>query len=384
MLKKILSFSQNIMIAIQKFLRWLYHNLFLRLWLIFAGFIGISTASTCPCCGQPAAACPTGFSLIAGLAGMLAALGYFRKKFIRFLKKKSSLSETGAHLIFWGLVAIILVTLSIFGSLLIKKPMARKEWSPVLQKTTKQSRPTTQSISNITQSPVAIKNITTQEPLVMQRPVEQKPVVKAPAQPIPVKRPKTNANSITTLPKTTEKTISPVNSPSPLEPRKSLENDKLPTQMRAVINPDGSVEMQKAPEGLIRYETWNFMELNDDIYERINAYRGKKVEIEGYVYRRKDFEPGYFVTARLYMWCCTFDAAPVGPLCKWNRADELKDGDWINVEGTIEPFFFHDTFEDASDDIPLIKVEKVERIPQLKNPYVYLRGTRPTLRPGHS
>jgi uncharacterized repeat protein (TIGR03943 family) len=369
---------------------WFYHNLFMRLWLVFAGLIGISTTSVCPCCGQAAASCPTGFSLIAGLAGILALLGVFQKKTRAFLRRVFPfLTETQSHCAFWGFILFLVATFMFTGYQLAGKPLVQKEWSPGQRKIFKKTSVSVLPAPIVTPPPAAEEKenkLTKQEvpPLAL----KQDSALSRPEKPVRVNSFKENstlmAETAPALPVSATQTSASIAPASPVKVEEPLQETEPPTRMRAIINPDGSVEFQKNPEGLIRYETWNFMELNDDIYERINAYRGKKVEIEGYVYRRSDFEPGYFVTARLYMWCCTFDAAPVGPLCKWNRADELKDGAWIRVEGTIEPMFFHDTFEDASDDIPLIKVEKVERIPKLENPYVYLRGTRPTPRPGHS
>jgi uncharacterized repeat protein (TIGR03943 family) len=413
MFKKILRFFQNIITAIRKAFRWLYHNLFLRLWLVFAGLIGISTASSCPCCGQAAAACPAGFSIVAGLAGILALLGVFQKKARALLRKAFPLlTETGSRYVFWGLLALTVIALSVSAFFLIGKPPIEKEWSPAQQKIAKQADCPVQSSPVVSTSPAVKENVTVQHPsaetvqapslgTVPPRhpeadfaegsiPKRQNLRPSAGAQDDEVQKTlerlpniKVEKPQVQTAPPTPADTTS-LPAPVPAAPEKPSKNAEPPQQMRAVINPDGSVETQKDPEGLIRYETWNFIELNDDIYERINAYREKKIEIEGYVYRRKDFEPGYFVTARLYMWCCTFDAAPIGPLCKWDRSSELKDGDWVRIEGTVEPMFFHDTFEDASGDIPLIKVEKVERIPKLENPYVYLRGSRPTPRKEHS
>jgi uncharacterized repeat protein (TIGR03943 family) len=274
-----------------------------------------------------------------------------------------------------GLIALAVIALSAFGFFLIGKPVIQKEWSPAQQRIIKQAGFPGQS-SPIVSSPLAVKETVRAQPpslvTVQRRHPERVPQIPERLQEIQAEKPKVQA----TPPTPADTTSLPV--PVPATDETTVKNTELPQQMRAVINPDGSVEIQKAPEGLIRYETWNFMELNDDIYDRINAYRGEKVQIEGYVYRRSDFEPGYFVAARLYMWCCAMCAAPVGPLCKWDQANNLNDGDWIRVEGTIEPMLFHDTFEDASDDIPLIKVEKVERIPKLENPYVYLRNTPPT------
>ncbi|MFH0984144.1 MAG: TIGR03943 family protein [Candidatus Omnitrophota bacterium] len=171
-----------------------------------------------------------------------------------------------------------------------------------------------------------------------------------------------------------KKNIPVQTSPEIIPKAKPAESPAKLGRMKAVINEDGSVEMQKEEPDMIRYETAGFLELNDDMYNRLDFYEGKKVEITGYVYRRSDFKPNQFVVARSYMWCCSFDASPVGPLCEWDRAPELTNDTWVKVEGLITREHFIDAYYEETGDIPIIKVEKIERVSKPENPYVYARN----------
>jgi uncharacterized repeat protein (TIGR03943 family) len=180
--------------------------------------------------------------------------------------------------------------------------------------------------------------------------------------------------------KTIPTQISPLITPKekPVEISPKLE------RVHAVINGDGSVEMQKEELDVIHYETAGFLELNDDIYDRLDFYEGKKAEVAGYVYRRSDFQPNQFVVARGYIWCClACGAVPVGPLCEWDRATELANNAWVKVEGTITREHFKDEYYEETGDIPIIQVAKVERIPKLKNIYIYARNQENSFHPNN-
>ena len=56
----------------------------------------------------------------------------------------------------------------------------------------------------------------------------------------------------------------------------------------------------------------------------------------GYVISSSDvFAENEFALARLVMTCCTADLTPVGMICKYEGASQLKTDNWYNVEGTL-------------------------------------------------
>lgn len=331
MLKKVIIFFGRI-------LRWFYHNLFLRLWLVFGGIIGISTTSTCPCCGQAASACPTGFSIIAISGGILAGIGVFYKQIEKFFRNifKKNASETPCAEkrsrkwpFGWVLFSLTVIATMVLGNYFSISAAPQNTWQPA------------QRTANM----CSLKS-------------------------------KTSPAHAGFASQASEK-----NCPIPTVPEKNAEQESAErssklSRMRAVIKEDGSVVIQKEEPDVIRYETAGFLELNDDIYDRLDFYEGKKAEITGYVYRRSDFQSTQFAVARGYIRCClACGAVPVGPLCEWDHAPGLANDIWVKVEGIIARGHFKDTYYEESSDIPVIKVEKVERVPKLKSPYVYSRNS---------
>lgn len=145
-----------------------------------------------------------------------------------------------------------------------------------------------------------------------------------------------------------------------------------PERMRAVIGSGGAVKLSSEEEiKQVRFTGSNFLRMVDDLYDRIDFYEGKRVEVTGFIFRRSDFSANQFVVARLFMWCCAADAAPVGPMCKWDKISAFQSGTWVKVTGVIENEFFDDTYFNEKSDIPVIRVEAIEEIEKPDSPYVY-------------
>ncbi|WMJ75892.1 MULTISPECIES: TIGR03943 family putative permease subunit [unclassified Sedimentibacter] len=73
-----------------------------------------------------------------------------------------------------------------------------------------------------------------------------------------------------------------------------------------------------------------------EIYGNLDAYEGYMITITGFVFNDMEyFEEDEFVAARLAMVCCAADLAPIGILCRYDKASELASNEWITVEGEI-------------------------------------------------
>ncbi len=73
-----------------------------------------------------------------------------------------------------------------------------------------------------------------------------------------------------------------------------------------------------------------------EIYGNLDIYEGYMITITGFVFNDMEyFEGDEFVAARLAMVCCAADLAPVGMLCRYDKASELASNEWITVEGEI-------------------------------------------------
>lgn len=109
----------------------------------------------------------------------------------------------------------------------------------------------------------------------------------------------------------------------------------------------------------------NFTLWMDEIYLNMEKYEGKKIQLIGLVFKNKEFKLNEFVPARLTMSCCSADLQPIGFLCRYNNASELKQDSWVKVSGIIKSADYN------GDKMPIIVAEKVEKAEKPKNEYVY-------------
>lgn len=128
-------------------------------------------------------------------------------------------------------------------------------------------------------------------------------------------------------------------------------------------------------DGVIKFTDANFSDMTNDISYNINKYKGKKVNISGFIYRDKSFPKDHFVVARMLIICCAADAEVTGLVCSLNNSSNLKDNAWVSITGTIDSMNNFD--RDYSDEkiIPVIKIDSVKTIAKPSNPYIYLKRT---------
>ncbi|MFF2596747.1 TIGR03943 family putative permease subunit [Priestia megaterium] len=96
-----------------------------------------------------------------------------------------------------------------------------------------------------------------------------------------------------------------------------------------------------------------------------NRFIGKKIEVNGFVYREKGFKDNQFVVARFGISCCAADASVYGLLSTLENASVLKKDTWVHIKGTIKKTTYN------GEDVPYIQVQQIESIHQPDNPYVY-------------
>jgi putative membrane protein len=126
--------------------------------------------------------------------------------------------------------------------------------------------------------------------------------------------------------------------------------------------PENNLKLQ---EETIIIDDNNFVQWTVEIYEHMDKYEGKKVQLIGFVLRDPRMKPNEFVPARFMMSCCTADMQPIGLLCQYPKASELKKDSWVQVTGTIK----ETTFE--GQNIPLFKADSVVGVEKPKHDYVY-------------
>jgi putative membrane protein len=115
----------------------------------------------------------------------------------------------------------------------------------------------------------------------------------------------------------------------------------------------------------------NYFRLLNDIGAKLENYKGRKVQISGFVYKEESFKEEEFVVARMLMTCCAADTQTVGLLCKWSEAEALNKEEWISISGVLGVGTYLNKGTGEEIELPAVIVEKVDKIEKIENPYIY-------------
>lgn len=117
--------------------------------------------------------------------------------------------------------------------------------------------------------------------------------------------------------------------------------------------------------GTVIVDSENYVRWMEELFNNLDQYKGKKIEVTGFVYKDDQFGENEFVSARMMMVCCAADMQTVGFLCKYNGSPELTADSWIKVTGTIEEGEFE------GSKMTVIEVDQIENTEKPENEYVY-------------
>lgn len=136
----------------------------------------------------------------------------------------------------------------------------------------------------------------------------------------------------------------------------------------AKVAPKGFYELLEkklVKQPKISINNTDYIPVMNIIENNANQFIGKKVEVNGFVYREKGFKDNQFVVARFGISCCAADASVYGLLSTLENASTLKKDTWVHIKGIIQKTTYN------GENVPYIQVQQIESIHQPDNPYVY-------------
>lgn len=136
------------------------------------------------------------------------------------------------------------------------------------------------------------------------------------------------------------------------------ENEKSEAEYDKLIK-----QLEESP--LIDFNDSIFSTYYEEISSNIDKFQGRKVSLNGFVYKEEGFSENQLVVSRFLVTHCVADASIIGFLSEFPDAGKIQKDTWIRVEGVIENSKYMDT------PIPLIKVTKWQEIKEPESPYLY-------------
>ncbi|MDO4305015.1 MAG: GTP-binding protein [Bacillota bacterium] len=94
-----------------------------------------------------------------------------------------------------------------------------------------------------------------------------------------------------------------------------------------------------------------------DSLDNLDRYIGKTVQFVAMVLKPAEFPKDYFVPGRMAMTCCAEDMAFLGFACEYDKADKLRDKQWVKVTAKVVKEYF----ADYGGEGPVLKAISVEQ-----------------------
>ena len=109
----------------------------------------------------------------------------------------------------------------------------------------------------------------------------------------------------------------------------------------------------------------NYANILQAVHENPDSYLSMKIKFTGYVYRLIDFDKEQFVLARdMFINEEQTQSVVIGFLSEYKNAPNFKDGEWVEIIGTIEMGKYH------NKEIPIIKVDDIKQVEAPKSSFV--------------
>ena len=103
-----------------------------------------------------------------------------------------------------------------------------------------------------------------------------------------------------------------------------------------------------------------------DCMDHLDRYVGKTIRFTAMVLKPENFPKGYFVPGRMAMTCCAEDMAFLGYACKYDKADQLKQKDWVEVTAVVRK----ELWKDYDGEGPILHAQSVIKRRAPKEPVI--------------
>lgn len=145
-------------------------------------------------------------------------------------------------------------------------------------------------------------------------------------------------------------------------------NIKAINQIADIIFEDSNGEIDEIFEEDLPYNLEDeVIELDNEGYgiwyldslDHLERYLDKTVEFKARVLKPQGFPQDYFVPGRTAMTCCADDMAFLGFACEYEKADSLKNNQWVKVRAKVSLEYFAD-YQGEGPVLHALQVEAAE------------------------
>ncbi|WP_391559578.1 TIGR03943 family putative permease subunit [Robertmurraya sp.] len=176
-------------------------------------------------------------------------------------------------------------------------------------------------------------------------------------------------------PATGEKSSRETSTPIPQEQISIMANDSTGNSQGSSEQNDTSIvyfddlydekikELMSQP--IIKMTDKNFVSYSDTITLYPEKFKGKQIEMTGFVYKEEGMQSKELVVSRFIITHCVADAGVIGFLADMDDAKQLNKDTWIQIQGILDVGSYGDM------EMPVIKVTSWKKVNAPADPYVY-------------
>ena len=140
-------------------------------------------------------------------------------------------------------------------------------------------------------------------------------------------------------------------------------------------NRDNSVSTEKTfstdiPKDDVIINDDNFISVMNDMYENIDKYIGRKIKIQGQVFKSSDMTENEFAIGKYYMYCCAVDMSLTGFMINKDDNFKLVENSWYDIEAVISSHKYEMSPGQIIDE-PILKIINYKKIDKPANTLVY-------------
>lgn len=152
----------------------------------------------------------------------------------------------------------------------------------------------------------------------------------------------------------TEQEMNHATNPPMLETEKELSMEEYESLKQGLLN-----------SSVITMDDYAYSTYYDEINSDIHKFKGREIELRGFVYKETGFKNDQLVISRFLITHCVADASLVGFLSEFPEASSLEEDTWVEARGILDVTTFNGT------ELPVIKIKAWKQINEPKEPYIY-------------
>ncbi|OEH94408.1 TIGR03943 family putative permease subunit [Bacillus solimangrovi] len=116
---------------------------------------------------------------------------------------------------------------------------------------------------------------------------------------------------------------------------------------------------------VIEMNDYVFSSYYQEISKDINRFKGRNIELKGFVYKEDGFDENQLVLSRFLITHCVADASIIGLLSEFKEASSIEQDTWIEAKGVLDITNYNGM------ELPYIKISEWKKIKTPEEPYLY-------------